>query len=162
MYSSWGNKSFFSVYDVSGAASDRNVVVLNDIHIDIMDYIVPATCTDTEFRQMWAEFEWENKVCFYYNFICFFVCIWYVFQWDLQYFDMFYPGMLCSVFHGTSDVHILILILNSNAFHINSYACSLVWVSEKDERVLYWLSWHNFVWFMIRRLLRDLFVVHYL
>ncbi|KAK6637472.1 Coatomer subunit beta [Polyplax serrata] len=50
------------VYDISGAASDRNVVVLNDIHIDIMDYIVPATCNDTEFRQMWAEFEWENKV----------------------------------------------------------------------------------------------------
>lgn len=52
----------FSVYDVSGSTSDRNVVVLNDIHIDIMDYIVPASCTDTEFRQMWAEFEWENKV----------------------------------------------------------------------------------------------------
>ncbi|KOX71096.1 Coatomer subunit beta [Melipona quadrifasciata] len=50
------------VYDVSGAGSDRSVVVLNDIHIDIMDYIVPATCTDLEFRQMWAEFEWENKV----------------------------------------------------------------------------------------------------
>lgn len=50
------------VYDVTGAASDRNVVVLNDIHIDIMDYIVPAPCTDSEFRQMWAEFEWENKV----------------------------------------------------------------------------------------------------
>jgi len=50
------------VYDVTGGASDRNVVVLNDISIDIMDYIVPATCTDAEFRQMWAEFEWENKV----------------------------------------------------------------------------------------------------
>ena len=50
------------VYDVSGAVSDRSVVVLNDIHIDIMDYIMPATCTDLEFRQMWAEFEWENKV----------------------------------------------------------------------------------------------------
>jgi coatomer subunit beta len=50
------------VYDVSGGTSDRNVVVLNDIHIDIMDYIVPATCTDLEFRSMWAEFEWENKV----------------------------------------------------------------------------------------------------
>lgn len=47
---------------MTGAASDRNCVVLNDIHIDIMDYIVPASCTDTEFRQMWAEFEWENKV----------------------------------------------------------------------------------------------------
>ena len=51
------------VYDCSGAVSDRNVVVLNDIHIDIMDYIVPASCTEAEFRSMWAEFEWENKVC---------------------------------------------------------------------------------------------------
>ena len=50
------------VYDCTGAASDRNVVVLNDIHIDIMDYIVPAACTEPEFRQMWAVFEWENKV----------------------------------------------------------------------------------------------------
>lgn len=49
-------------YDVSGSTSDRNVVVLNDIHIDIMDYIVPATCSDSQFRSMWAEFEWENKV----------------------------------------------------------------------------------------------------
>lgn len=36
-------------------------VVLNDIHIDIMDYIAPATCADVQFRSMWAEFEWENK-----------------------------------------------------------------------------------------------------
>ena len=50
------------MYEVSGGPGDRNCVVLNDIHIDIMDYIVPATCTDSEFRQMWAEFEWENKV----------------------------------------------------------------------------------------------------
>ena len=41
---------------------DRNVVVLNDIHIDIMDYISPASCADIAFRNMWAEFEWENKV----------------------------------------------------------------------------------------------------
>jgi len=50
------------VYDISGAASDRNCVVLNDIHIDIMDYILPAQCTDQEFLQMWVVFEWENKV----------------------------------------------------------------------------------------------------
>jgi hypothetical protein len=36
--------------------------VLNDLHIDIMDYIAPASCTDLAFRAMWAEFEWENKV----------------------------------------------------------------------------------------------------
>lgn len=33
------------VFEGSGY-SDRNVVVLNDIHIDIMDYISPATCPD--------------------------------------------------------------------------------------------------------------------
>jgi coatomer subunit beta len=49
-------------YDVRGSTSDRNCVYLQDIHIDIMDYIVPGSCTDTEFRSMWAEFEWENKV----------------------------------------------------------------------------------------------------
>ncbi|KAL6527054.1 hypothetical protein OROGR_016144 [Orobanche gracilis] len=41
---------------------ERNVIVLNDIHIDIMDYISPAACSDAAFRTMWAEFEWENKV----------------------------------------------------------------------------------------------------
>ncbi|KAH7440154.1 hypothetical protein KP509_04G093900 [Ceratopteris richardii] len=49
------------VYETTSVL-DRNVVVLNDIHIDIMDYISPATCADAAFRNMWAEFEWENKV----------------------------------------------------------------------------------------------------
>jgi len=49
------------VYDTTGAA-ETHVVVLNDIHIDIMDYINPTTCSDQQFRQMWQEFEWENKL----------------------------------------------------------------------------------------------------
>lgn len=39
-----------------------NIVSLQEIYIDIMNYIKPGTCTDAEFRSMWAEFEWENKV----------------------------------------------------------------------------------------------------
>ena len=54
--------SVASVYDIVGSMSDRSCVVLNNIHIDIMDYIQPASCTDSEFRKMWAEFEWENKI----------------------------------------------------------------------------------------------------
>ena len=50
------------VYEATGYA-ERSVVVLADIHIDIMDYISPAACADVQFRSMWAEFEWENKVC---------------------------------------------------------------------------------------------------
>ncbi|KAK4585563.1 hypothetical protein RGQ29_022994 [Quercus rubra] len=49
------------VYETSNV-HERTVVVLNDIHVDIMDYISPAVCSDSAFRTMWAEFEWENKV----------------------------------------------------------------------------------------------------
>ena len=40
----------------------ESCVILNDIHIDIMDYIKPATCSEQQFRAMWTEFEWENRV----------------------------------------------------------------------------------------------------
>ncbi len=49
------------VYD-GPSAGDMKCVILNDIHIDIMDYIHPAYCSETQFRSMWTEFEWENKV----------------------------------------------------------------------------------------------------
>lgn len=49
------------VYD--GQHSDEStIVILNDVHVDIMDYIKPATCTESAFRSMWNEFEWENKI----------------------------------------------------------------------------------------------------
>jgi coatomer subunit beta len=49
------------VYD-GPSSQDNNVIILNDVHVDIMDYIQPAQCTETEFRSFWTEFEWENKV----------------------------------------------------------------------------------------------------
>ncbi|KAJ5180649.1 hypothetical protein N7492_003859 [Penicillium capsulatum] len=49
------------VYD-GPSSTETHVVILNDIHADIMDYIQPAHCTETQFRTMWTEFEWENKV----------------------------------------------------------------------------------------------------
>jgi coatomer subunit beta len=50
------------VYDDSAQGGNKVYINLNDIHMDIMDYIRPAVCTDEIFRSMWAEFEWENKV----------------------------------------------------------------------------------------------------
>lgn len=48
----------------AGAAAppEGGLVVMNDIHIDILDYIKPSYCDETAFRAMWTEFEWENKV----------------------------------------------------------------------------------------------------
>lgn len=48
------------VYDITGSQSDRNCVVLNDIKIDIMDYIQPAFCSD--------QVEFYTKQNFVYNF----------------------------------------------------------------------------------------------
>jgi coatomer subunit beta len=49
------------VYD-GPSSTETNFVILNDVHVDVMDYIHPATCSETQFRTMWTEFEWENKV----------------------------------------------------------------------------------------------------
>lgn len=49
------------VFDNSSTAV-KTYVNLNDIQLDIMDYIRPAECSSEDFRSMWAEFEWENKV----------------------------------------------------------------------------------------------------
>lgn len=48
------------VYDVAGGSS--GCVILNDIHVDIMDYIEPADVSDASFRTMWDANEWENAV----------------------------------------------------------------------------------------------------
>ncbi|KAI8869331.1 Coatomer, beta subunit [Ramicandelaber brevisporus] len=52
------------VYDGPGHtdAISGGCVILNDIPVDIMEYIKPGTVTLAQFRSMWAEFEWENKV----------------------------------------------------------------------------------------------------
>lgn len=53
---------FGNVIYETPSGTDTRVVILNDVHADIMDYISPASCTETQFRTMWTEFEWENKV----------------------------------------------------------------------------------------------------
>jgi len=53
---------FGNVVYEGGGVAERGIVVLADVHIDIMDYISPASVPDAAFRNMWAEFEWENKV----------------------------------------------------------------------------------------------------
>ncbi|KAJ2655759.1 coatomer subunit beta [Coemansia sp. RSA 1199] len=49
------------VYDGPNV-NDSHSIVLNDIHVDIMEYIRPARCDEAQFHAMWTEFEWENKV----------------------------------------------------------------------------------------------------
>ena len=65
------------VYETSSNVLERNVIVLNDIHIDIMDYISPASYADVAFRTMWAEFEWENKVHLFNHYCYFELCIFF-------------------------------------------------------------------------------------
>ncbi len=45
------------------AHAERSVVVLNDIHIDIMDYISPASCADVQVRSGAADIRLLCFVC---------------------------------------------------------------------------------------------------
>ncbi|RYH25815.1 hypothetical protein EON65_15195 [archaeon] len=49
------------VFD-NASSAQRSYVSLNDIQLDIMDYIRHGECKHEDFRRMWEEFEWENKV----------------------------------------------------------------------------------------------------
>lgn len=48
------------VFDAPGR--ERQSVLLNEVHVDIMDYIRPATCSLADFRGKWIDYEWENAV----------------------------------------------------------------------------------------------------
>merc|ERR1711874_276775 len=37
-------------------------IVLNELHVDILDYIERSWIGELAFRTMWSEFEWENKI----------------------------------------------------------------------------------------------------
>jgi len=47
-------------YDVHRAG--MKVLSLNEINIDPIEYIVPESCTDSEFRKLWQELKWESQV----------------------------------------------------------------------------------------------------
>ncbi|XBW36230.1 hypothetical protein QEN19_001811 [Hanseniaspora menglaensis] len=50
------------IYD-GAHGDDSKYVILNDVHINIMDYIKKHDLKDdNKFRVMWNEFEWENKI----------------------------------------------------------------------------------------------------
>merc|ERR1711964_436326 len=50
-----GPQDFLNVQStIKVSSTDTRVVILNDVHADIMDYIQPATCTESAFRTMWT------------------------------------------------------------------------------------------------------------
>ena len=52
----------YATFDRKSAA-DKEWLVLNQIHADVIDYIQPdCAIQETAFKQMWQEFEWENRI----------------------------------------------------------------------------------------------------
>jgi coatomer subunit beta len=48
-------------YDTARGGNVK-VIALNEIVVDTIEYIYPATCSDSYFRKMWQEFKWEYPV----------------------------------------------------------------------------------------------------
>ncbi|PHJ20109.1 beta [Cystoisospora suis] len=51
----------YVTYDKRGSA-EKECLILNELHIDLLDYIERHWIGELSFRSMWAEFEWENKI----------------------------------------------------------------------------------------------------
>eukprot|EP00929_Paragymnodinium_shiwhaense_P024243 TRINITY_DN1497_c0_g1_i2.p1 TRINITY_DN1497_c0_g1~~TRINITY_DN1497_c0_g1_i2.p1 ORF type:complete len:697 (-),score=228.01 TRINITY_DN1497_c0_g1_i2:151-2241(-) len=43
-------------------SGEKETIALNELHVDILDYIEMASVSELAFHGMWSEFEWENKI----------------------------------------------------------------------------------------------------
>lgn len=50
------------VFDDAGSVEKEKVIMLNDICVNITDYIKPSSISFDDFRDVWRDCEWENKV----------------------------------------------------------------------------------------------------
>lgn len=61
--SAQGRRVFGSISYEDVSSDDREkVIVLNDITFDMTEYIKPASISFEDFRDLWRDCEWENKV----------------------------------------------------------------------------------------------------
>ena len=44
------------------SAADKNFIYMNELNVDILEYLEKAWINELQFRTMWSEFEWENKI----------------------------------------------------------------------------------------------------
>jgi len=51
-----------ATYEAVWEEVHQESIVLNELHVDILDYIERAWIGELAFRTMWSEFEWENKI----------------------------------------------------------------------------------------------------
>ena len=46
----------------SSSGNIPNVININEIQIDFINALMPADCSELEFKKKWADYDWENKV----------------------------------------------------------------------------------------------------
>ena len=51
----------YLTYD-SASGTEPTMLNINEIQIDFINDLLPASCSELEFKKKWAEYEWENKV----------------------------------------------------------------------------------------------------
>ena len=49
----------------SASGNIPNVININEIQIDFINALMPADCSELEFKKKWADYDWENKVQVY-------------------------------------------------------------------------------------------------
>jgi coatomer subunit beta len=49
-------------YDTSSSGNEPKMLNINEMQIDFINDLLPASCSEIDFKKKWAEYEWENKV----------------------------------------------------------------------------------------------------
>eukprot|EP00398_MALV-I-01_sp_L67-1_P000226 gene226-727_t len=44
------------------SADDKSFIYMDELNVDILEYLEKAWVNELQFRTMWSEFEWENKI----------------------------------------------------------------------------------------------------
>jgi coatomer subunit beta len=51
-----------AIHYENNAGVEQAYLLTKEIHIDMMDFIVPSEISLTEFRRKWVKYEWENRI----------------------------------------------------------------------------------------------------
>ncbi|MES1918052.1 coatomer subunit beta [Bonamia ostreae] len=54
--------AIFACLTYNKTASELGVLWMKRLDLKIVDFLRPSECSDGDFAEMWAEFDWENKI----------------------------------------------------------------------------------------------------
>ncbi|KAK6589641.1 hypothetical protein RS030_121 [Cryptosporidium xiaoi] len=110
----------------SSMYSQSDIVILNEINIHLIDFITNSNIQSSLFRQLWSEFEWENKIPIHSSCDSFIQFLSYLIkETKLSIVDNNVSSNNSENVLNNSESHLLKMENQSSFFAVNLYAKSI-------------------------------------